>query len=283
MQAARHRTWVRASLAAAAVAALGGCETASQDFNEWSQSLMPVSAGQAARLMVDPYDADNRYKGTVLIAGAPFGGENTYVAMYRDRAQHETDPLVRAASIRALGKYGTPADAMIIATNLDYPSDIVRWESALALQRLHSPAVVSDLLKSLRDEGEDPDVRCAVAIGLGQYAEDRVFQGLVGALDAIELGVNLSAESSLATLTGQDLGPDPRAWLTWYNATREPFAAKKPYTYPTYQRPESFLEKLAFWSRKPYEQPGTPTGLAPPGERSTYPDGEEPADDDEGG
>jgi hypothetical protein len=141
---------------------------------------------------------------------------------------------------------------------------------------------VPDLLRALRDEDEDSDVRCAVAIALGQYPEERVFQGLIAALDAVELSVNLAAESSLNTLTGQDLGPDPRAWLNWYKPAPAPFADQKPYTYPTYKRSESILEKLAFWSDNQFEQPGTPAGLTPPGQRTTYEDGE-PAGDGEGG
>lgn len=283
MRSGRHSTWLRALPAMAAVAAACGCDTASQDFTEWTQSVVPLSAGQAVRLMVDPYDPDNRYKGTVLIVNSPFGGGEPYVVLYRDRAAHETNPLVRAASIRALGRYGAPTDAPAIAANLSTDqADVVRWEAALALQRLHNPSVVPELLRTLRDENEGSDVRCAAAIALGQYPEDRVFQGLLQALDSVELGVNVSALESLKTLTGENFGLDPRPWLSWYKSTRDPFAGQRPYVYPTYQRGESFLEKLAFWSSESYEQPGTPAGLTPPGERSTYPD-DAPASHDSGG
>jgi hypothetical protein len=61
----------------------------------------------------------------------------------------------------------------------------------------------------------------------------------------------------------------------------DPFAGKLQYTFPTYQRDETFMEKLAFWSEKAWEQPAPPAGLDKP-ERRTYPDSDEPAPDDTG-
>src|SRR5262245_31404785 len=122
-----RRIWLLALPVAAAVATWG-CDTASQDFNEWTESIMPPSPGQAARLMVDPYDADNRYKGTVLIARSPFGGDENFLRWYRDEVAHEPNPLVRAACIRALGRYGAPSDAPAIAANLKSEHELLRWE-----------------------------------------------------------------------------------------------------------------------------------------------------------
>ncbi|MDY7107653.1 MAG: hypothetical protein SYC29_03360 [Planctomycetota bacterium] len=119
-------------------------------------------------------------------------------------------------------------------------------------------------------------MRIAVARALGQYPEDRVFQGLVAALDARELAVNVAARESLHTLTGQAHGLDPSQWLSWYNdAGGDRFAGGKEYLYPTYQRRESWLEKLAFWTSRPIEQPAPPVGLRPESQRRTYQDEDE--------
>jgi hypothetical protein len=287
MKTPRRPEGAPARAAAAAVFAgawaLGGCETLGQDFRELGEAIMPVTPSQAAHMMVDPHDADNRLKGTVAIAGSPFGGADPYLKLYRDRVMYETNALVKAASITALGRYGGPQDAPAIAACLAHESAVVRWEAAKALQRIHDPQVVPELLRALRNPEEDPSVRLATAIALGQYPQDRVFQGLVGALEAIELGVNEAARGSLDTITGQDLGLDPRRWLAWYAGRSDPFAGRREYRYPTFQRRESLLEKLAFWSSPTFEQPGTPAGLGDDSKRRTYPEDAEPVDHEAGG
>jgi hypothetical protein len=266
-----------AAAAAGTGCALAGCSTAGQDLSELGAALTPTTPSEAARMMVDPYDPDDRRKGTVLISNSPFGGADPYVAVYRDMVAHEPDPLARAAAITALGRYGKPSDAPEIATDLSDEQFQVRWEAAKALQRIHNPQVVGQLLRVLLDVDEQPDIRVAAAVALGQYAQDRVFQGLVGALDARELAINEASAKSLGTLTGKDLGLDAKAWLEWYNSTDEPFADQQQYLYPTYQRKETFLEKLAFWSQKTYEQPSPPAGAQPV--HRTYQDDEGPADE----
>ncbi len=270
----------RGGLGVLAAGAVIGCSTMGQDLSALGEGIMPVNPDKAVRLMVDPHDPDNRRRGTVLIANSPFGGADPYLAMYRDRVENERDPLVKAASIGALGRYGGPEDAPRIAGGLGHEQELqVRWEAAKALQRIHNPAVVSPLLQTLGDEGEQPDIRVAAAVALGQYPQDRVFQGLVGALEALELSVNLAAQQSLVTLTGENFGLDPRAWLRWYNAVEQPFARQQEYLYPTYQRRQTWLEKLAFWSNTTFEQPGPPAGLRPASQRRTYQDDDSAADE----
>jgi HEAT repeat protein len=259
------------ALAAAVLVVIGGCETIGADLNALAKGLTPTTPRQAAEMMLNPHDPDDRREGTLLIANAPFGGNPPYVRTYRDYVEHERDPLVKAAAIRALAKHGTVEDAPLIARQLTHENVQVRWEAAKGLQRIHNPQVVPDLLESLRDPSEDADVRIAIARALGQYPEDRVFQGLVAALDARELAVNVAAAGSLRTLTGQAHGLDPSAWLSWYNnASGDRFAGGAEYLYPTYQRRESWLEKLAFWTSRPVEHPAPPVGLRPESQRRTY-------------
>lgn len=266
-----------------AVAIPAGCDTMRQDFGEFS--LKAITPAEAARMMMDTSDPDNRRMGTVLISNSPFGGADVYVTWYRDSVEAEPDPLVRAVSVSALGRHGKPDDAVVIALRLDRNKEDqfqVRWEAAKALQRLHNPAVVPALLATLRDDDEESDIRVAAAVALGQYPQDRVFQGLVAALDTPQLSINEAARQSLETLTGKDLGLEPAPWLHWYNGVANPFAGQKEYLYPTYQREETFLEKLAFWSKPVYEQPAPPAGLEQPARR-TYPDSDEKTAADEGG
>ncbi len=185
---------------------------------------------------------------------------------------------MKAAALTALGRYGRPPDAPPIAECLSDENVQVRRAAAAALQRIHNPAVVPDLLFVLHHAEDDDDARVATAIALGQYPQDRVFQGLVAALEIRQLAINEAARKSLQTLTGQDFGLEPEAWLKWYNEVDDPFAGQEEFLYPTYQRKESFLEKLAFWSSPTWETPAPPTGLEAP-KRRTYSDSDEPADE----
>ena len=258
---------------------LAGCETISQDFSDLSESLTMPTPLEAAEMMLDKYDADNRRRGTVLLSNSDFGGAPPYVNAYRQMVEDETNPLVLAVAIRALARHGDASDAELLATHLGHENRQVRWESAKGLQRLHDPIVVSDLLTILNDPAEDSDVRIAVATALAQYPQDRVFQGLVQALSARELGLNVTAEQSLQTLTARSFDGNAANWLAWYDAQVEsgenPFAAAEEYLYPTYDRNRAWWEQLAFWSQPVREQPGVPAGLTTDQERTTWGDEDE--------
>lgn len=268
---------------AAVLWAATGCDSISQDFNAFTEELMPPTPTEAAKLMIDPHDPDQRRRGVLLISNSPFGGADPYLKVYRDMANREHDPLAKAAALTALGRHGIPDDAIIIAASLDNENLQVKWAAAQALQRLHNPAVVADLLDVLRRDEEQTNTRIAAAVAVGQYAQDRVFQGLVGALGDRELALNMAAVMSLQTLTSEDFGLDERAWLGWYNDAREPFAGQREYLYPTYRRDETWLERLAFWSSTTFEQPAPPAGLRPEGERKTYEDDDEMKPDESSG
>lgn len=275
----RQSTTLAAPLALAAFLAGLGCDTISEDVGDAFRVFSMPTPREASEMALDQHDADARRRGTLLLANAPFGGNPPYLRMYRSHAEMDPNPLVQAAAIRALARWGDPSDAPLIASKLDHPNVQVRWEAAKGLQRLHEPAVVPSLLSVLDNEEENTDVRVAAATALGQYAQDRVFQGLVAALDARPLAVNLAAQESLRTLTGQTFELEPRAWLAWYGEAEAPFAEQQDFLYPTYQRDESWLEQLVFWDVRVEEQPSLPAGLSSRGERRTYEEG----DNDPGG
>lgn len=265
----RPRRSSRLALLALLAGALSGCDTITQDFQQFFTDIVPPTPAQAAEWALDPYDAENRRRGTTLLANAPWGGSDVYLKLYRDRVENETDPQVIAISIRALARHGDASDAVLISRRLESVWRDVRWEAALGLQRLHNPAVTAALARRVADELEDPDVREAATVALGQYAEDASFQALVAALDARELSINLAAQAALLTLTGRDFGLDRTAWLDWYRRTPNPFEDQQVYRYPTYSRPLTVWDHLAFWSPTVFESPDVPVGMTS-GRRSTY-------------
>jgi hypothetical protein len=269
----RHRRILALSAEAMLVvaAALGsGCDTFKQDIGGFMENVVPPKPVVAAQWMLDPYDAENRRRGTTLIAHSPGGGAEANVKLYRDRVENETNALVLGISIRALARHGKPEDAVLIAKHLSHPAMQVRWEVAKGLQRLHNPAVVEPIWKKLIDENEDPDVRAELATALGQYPTEDSFQSLVAVLDARELAVNEHAQASLRTMTGQDFGLDRAGWLNWRKSVSEPFTPENTFLYPTYRRKLTWLDHLNFLWPITFENPAPPVGLIPAGTRSTY-------------
>lgn len=254
--------------------AAGGCVF--DDFKELGNTLTPKTPRQAAIEALDPYNTDLRREGVVLLSNAPFGGADIYLEMYRDYVENETDPLVRAAAITALGRHGTPEDALLIAPWVSESvteNENVRWSAAKALQRLHQPEVIPVLLKVVTSEDDNGEVKAAAATALGQYPEDRVFQALLVAIDDRRLSVNVSAAESLALLTGQGYGVDRIKWQRWYDGLPDPgaaFAHQEEYFYPTYSRDKLWFEYITFWIQGSYEQPSAPAGLRPQSERRTW-------------
>lgn len=246
----------RLLLALAIMTAVGGCETAGQDFSEAFNFNTP-SPSQAAAWMFHR-DAEKRRMGITLISNAPFGGEEPYMKVYRE-AITDADPMVRAASAHALGLHGQPPDALLLATALKDTSQLVRWESARGLQRIYNDAVVGPLSDTVVND-TDADVRMAAATALGPYRERRVIDALIRALDDRSLGVAFHAQRSLRLLTGENFGTDPMAWLAWSHDVAEPFAKARVYTYPVYTRDKTLLETITPFGRKTFEQPGVPVG-----------------------
>lgn len=269
-----HRSALLLMLAAVALSGQVGCESMSRDVADLFEPFNMPAPGEAARWMYDR-NPDLRRRGVTLIYASPFGGEEAYVKQYADMVRNDPDPLVRAAAVRALARHGTPDHAVLIAEQLTHESIHVRWEAAKGMQRLHNPAVVPVLTRVLNREGEEVDVRAAVATALGQYPSDDAAQELMTALDAPELVVNRNARDALATMTGQNFGLDRSAWFNWYTKATAPFADRQEYRYPVYQRDDTLLENIAFWTKKNWEEPGTPVGLNSDARR-TYEGGETP-------
>lgn len=265
---------ISAGAAVAAVAVLAGCEAAPMETESVFQAIAPAppTPAEAAAWMFDPYDADKRFRGTVLLANAPFGGESVYLRGYRAHLS-DSDASVRAAAAFALGRHGSPEDVPAIAPLTRDADRLVRLNAVRALQRLHNPEAIPFLLERVqfvevtptgqRGFEEEADVRAEAAYALGQYADDRVLQGLIAALRDPRLSVTRNAAASLRTLTGQDFGDDHRSWFRWAATAKNPFAGRLPYTYPAFSRDRALVEWLPFWPPPPNEEPGTPAGMPP--------------------
>ncbi len=252
---------VFASLAMAAVT-LVGCSRQTVESNPIVEALPVVfepSAAEAARDAFNMYDPDLRRRSVLRLSNADFGGEEPYLKTYRLLID-DPDPTVRAAAVAALGRWGQAGDvpAIVILLARDESSQ-VRWESAKALQRIHSDQAVTPLLTALENEVH-PDVRIACANALGQYPSRAVFDSLVAALNDNDYGVVREARKSLHILTGQSFGDDGRDWWAWAEDTADLFAQQKTYYYPQFDGSPSILQRITFDKLRTTPAPRTPRG-----------------------
>lgn len=233
-----------------------------------AKSLRDIIAPQtspttAAILATDEYNAENRYRGTTMLASAPFGGDAIYLELYIDGTS-DPDPGVRATCIRALGRHGDPAHASYLISALSDTDRKVRIAAARALQRVHTNDAIPSLIKAVKEANEpDADVRAGAADALGQYRQPYVVQALIAALRDTRLVVNNRVQHSLMIMTGQDFGIDHAAWQNWYTSTKDLFAAGQIYTYPVFNRKKKIVEYLPFMGTPPNETTSTPVGLNP--------------------
>ena len=256
---------VRSATLLAAVAVFSGCELPQLDMKSRATSVIPAfgppTPSEAAAWAIDKYDANNRYRGTLLLAGAPYAGESVYMELFRDNAD-DVDPGVRAASIRAIANHGSLEDVKYLVNGLKDTDKGVRVEAARGMQRVHSAAAVQPLLEVLDAEKEpEDDVRLEAALALGQYAENRVLDGLIVAIADPNLAVNRNTLFSLRVLTGQDFGYDQKAWMLWTKKESKPFAAQAGYMYPAFSRERRWWEHLPFMGNPPNEPSSVPLGL----------------------
>lgn len=263
------------TLATILLIATVGCDTISSDLESFGDSFSPPTPLEAATWAVDTTDSENQRRGIALLASAPWGGAEAYVRLYRLYIEENSDPLVKAFALKAIGRHGDASDAVLVAGQLESPFTIVRMEAARALQRLHDPVVMDAICRRLNRPDEEPEIRIELAIALGQYRKESVFQALVMALGQRELGVNWAALDSLETLTGQDFGLDQAAWLSWRTATTDPFLDDERYLYPVFRRELDFIDYIVFWQPVVFEEPGVPIGTSLTGIRRTY-EGEPP-------
>lgn len=256
-----------------AASTMSGCKN--DPYRPPSDSIIDYLAGPsplyAAQLATDAYDADKRYRGTLLLAGASFAKEEVYLELFRAYTKDE-DSAVRGAAARALANLGTAEDATHLITLLHDEDPIVRREAARGLQRLHNASAVATLIAKITPQGEagvlleeDAQVRAEAAVALGQYATPAVVEALIASLDDPQLAVNRGSLSSLRTLTGQDLGYSRTAWTLWLREQAAPLQGQSVFVFPGYQRPQLWIEYIPFVPKAPYEPSGVPTGYPLPG------------------
>lgn len=248
----------RLPLLLACLALLPACQMANMSDGIFEGHGLP-SPKQAVVDASSASDADVRRRSIGLLAGASFGGEDSYLRLYQILLA-DKDGSVRAAAARALAERGGPANLPALRPLFKDKELLVRLAAAEAFVRISwqkmedKGAVQGDLIALLADE--DVDLRVAATLALAQLADEASFMALVGRLEDPSWSVSARACEGLARLTGQDLGADGRAWGKYLAdakaAGRDPFAGAKPYAWLPYRR-RSTAVQWGWWPDSPTE------------------------------
>jgi hypothetical protein len=178
---------------------------------------------RAAQLMEDNNSADARRRGINDLARWDFAQDGPYVRRYRQIAQDDPDPLVRATALRALNRSRDPAARPLFIAALHDPSVEVRLEAAKGLINLPDPNAAGPLVRVVTSAEEDRDVRIAAAEALRYYKSVEVARALIPRLNERDFGVAWQARRSLQRITGRDLRYDEAAWLGFITGPEKPF------------------------------------------------------------
>lgn len=216
----------RPSLASSAVVALlvllpgVGC----QQINRTIQHFRGETPGRYARMMEDAESPDNRRLGIGKLVDRDFAKKEPYTTRYRQIAENDTDPLVRAMAIRALNVARDAGASDVYIKALADADVLVRLEGAKALANIPDPAATDALLRAMNAVDEDQDVRIAAASALRHYARIDVARALVAMLDERSFGISWQARRSLRRITGVDRAYDDAAWLEYLSNPTTPLS-----------------------------------------------------------
>ena len=178
---------------------------------------------QAARMMENDKSPDSRRRGIDKLARWDFAQDGPYVRRYRQIAQDDPDPLVRATALRALNRARDAGARPLFIAALRDPAPEVRLEAAKALSNLPDPDAAGPLIRIVSDvEREDRDVRIAAADALRYYKSVEVARALIPRLNERDFGVAWQARRSLRRITGRDLRYDEAAWLAYITGAEKP-------------------------------------------------------------
>jgi len=207
---------------AVAAALGGGCKgTIPNPLNRWPLYYYKEFAGPSRVKLtaqaLNAKDTDLRRVGIVQMTRRYWGGSELSLKTYALVAGTTLyDPTVRGVALRALarGRQAAAVHADRIFLALSDESTDVRWDAAVALDRVTSEKAVSPLrARALPKSETSVDVRTAAARALRHYRTTDAAAALIACLDDPDYAVRRAAHESLVEIVGRDLGPDPEHWI----------------------------------------------------------------------
>ena len=191
----------------------------------WKQAwnvLLGKTPIKEVKMMENQDSPDQRRQGIYKLVSKEFGQHEPYTRRYRQIAQTDTDPLVRAAAIRALNESRDRQAVPIFIAGLADPSPYVRLQAAKALSNVPDPTAADPLSRTLGNTAEQKDVRIAAAEALRNYRQIGVARVLAATLSGRDFSVAWQSRWSLRILTGADYKYDEHAWLAYLTGPTKP-------------------------------------------------------------
>lgn len=197
-------------------------------FDDLSDSITGAPK-RYALMMEDTTSPDARRLGMLELVERPYGGQAPYTTRYAQIAAEQkpdgtkADYLLRASAIRALNRSREAGHTDLFIKGLADPNELVRLESAKALNRLPDAAAIPALLAVAGKADENRDVRIAAIEALQHHKKIEVARVMVGLLGSRDFSLSWQAHQSLTRLTNKDLGYDESAWLNYLTGPEKPF------------------------------------------------------------
>jgi HEAT repeat protein len=203
-----------------------GCRVQKEADGSLKFKSLDFSVTELITMALDPDDADKRRAGISGLSQHPWGLKET-VQVTGDKGKPKTvevlkvyhlvasnpheDPTVRAVAVNALGRAGNAKYLSTVLACLEEESTPLRWDAAVALDRVIGPQAVKPLMDhALRDPSMD--VRTACAKALRHYQQQAVLETLCQVLVDREFSVRFQAHAALVELTGKDAQYDVDDW-----------------------------------------------------------------------
>ena len=218
----RQTAWKTLPVLLIAVAAVGGCKgTIPNPVNRWPLYFFKELGGPSRVKLIaralDDKDIDLRREAVVEMTRRYWGRDELSLRSYALVAGSTLyDPTIRSVALRALAKGRQAATGHVdkILMALADESTDVRWDAAVALDRVTSEEAINPLRTRAAPKGEaSVDVRTAAARALRHYRKTDAAAALVLCLDDPNYAVRRAAHESLVEIAGRDLGPDPEHWI----------------------------------------------------------------------
>ncbi len=203
------RSWISTSILGALAVLCSGC--ADMPRPPWMASKPEESDVQISGIR-DASEEIDRLEALASTAGKKDAAEQEAITLQlAQQLAAESDPIIRAAQLRALAAYPTSSASLMLKQGLQDTDKDVRVVCCEMWGKRAGPEAAKILSEVIASD-TDIDVRLAAARGLGQLEDQAAVKGLALALDDPDPAMQRRAVVSLQNVTGRDYGGDIAAW-----------------------------------------------------------------------
>ena len=190
-------------LAAATILLTVGCDGMSRKWNGPDIEQLTADVTNAE-------DPDLRRQAINDLSDSSAGNDAVTLDLFAEVLKTDPSALVRSAAATALGAGEDPAFLEALTVGLRDKADMVRWDTARALDELTGPAAVFPLIDAARDPAVE--VRIAACKALRHYPQREPVRALIARLDDGDVAVQHEAHESLVKIFGDDRGANSTDW-----------------------------------------------------------------------